>query len=395
MTDEELKRLLYDIESDRVERKASLSDKDKICQAICAFANDLPNHNSPGVIFIGANDDGGSANTPITEKIILDLSNIRSDGNILPFPSMTVEKRRIGESDFAIVIVEPSYMPPVRYKGVTWIRIGSRRAIATLEEEMRLSEKRQSRSIPFDISIMEIASLSNLDLDYFERGYLPKILPQEVLNQNSRTTEQKLTALRFSQQKNGKTIPTVLGILTLGSDITYFLPGAYIQFVRFDGESLTDPIKDEKRIEGILSEILKQLDNLLKLNIYTAIDYKTKPTEIRKPDYPLEALQQIVRNAIMHRNYQSYTPVKIYWFSDRIEVYSPGGLYGEVNQENFGSVSSYRNPNLAEVMKMLGYVQKFGLGLSIANEALKRNGNPPFKPLIKSAYVTIIIRKAK
>ncbi len=48
MDDGELVRLLKDIESDRVERKASINDHSKICQAICAFANDFPNHRQPG-----------------------------------------------------------------------------------------------------------------------------------------------------------------------------------------------------------------------------------------------------------------------------------------------------------------------------------------------------------
>ena len=50
--------MLRDLESDRVERKASLADRDKIRQAICAFANDLPGHDAPGYLFIGATDDG-------------------------------------------------------------------------------------------------------------------------------------------------------------------------------------------------------------------------------------------------------------------------------------------------------------------------------------------------
>ena len=63
-----LQNLFEDLESDRVERKASISDRDKIRQAICSFANDLPNHQQPGVIFIGANDDGTCANLAITEN---------------------------------------------------------------------------------------------------------------------------------------------------------------------------------------------------------------------------------------------------------------------------------------------------------------------------------------
>ncbi len=71
MDDSELEQLLCDLESDRVERKASVSDGDKIRQAICAFANDLPSHQNPGVVFIGANDDGTCAHLPITDQLLL------------------------------------------------------------------------------------------------------------------------------------------------------------------------------------------------------------------------------------------------------------------------------------------------------------------------------------
>jgi ATP-dependent DNA helicase RecG len=66
MDDHDLSTLLGDLESDRVERKASSSDGKKIRQAICAFANDLPSHKKPRVLFIGVNDDGRWVQLPIT-----------------------------------------------------------------------------------------------------------------------------------------------------------------------------------------------------------------------------------------------------------------------------------------------------------------------------------------
>lgn len=95
MNDQELEILLNDMESDRVERKASISDRGKLCEAICAFANDLPNHQKPGVLFIGVNDNGTCANLTIDDKLLLTLSGMRDDGNILPFPTMIVQKRNI------------------------------------------------------------------------------------------------------------------------------------------------------------------------------------------------------------------------------------------------------------------------------------------------------------
>ena len=70
MTDADLERLLADVESDRPERKQSLADGDRIRDAICAFANDLPNHAAPGVLYIGAKDDGSCAGLAAGEVIV-------------------------------------------------------------------------------------------------------------------------------------------------------------------------------------------------------------------------------------------------------------------------------------------------------------------------------------
>ena len=134
MTDAELTGLLFDLESDRCERKESAGDGDKIRQAICAFANDLPNHNAPGVVFVGVRDNGTVAGLAVTDQLLLTLSNMKSDGNITPFPSLAVRKIRVGSDEVAAVIVEPSDAPPVRFKGRVSIRVGPRRDFATQEE---------------------------------------------------------------------------------------------------------------------------------------------------------------------------------------------------------------------------------------------------------------------
>ena len=77
MEDRELEALLSDLESDQVERKSSISERDKIRQAVCAFANDLPNYQRPGVVFVGANDNGTCANLPITDELLRTLADMR------------------------------------------------------------------------------------------------------------------------------------------------------------------------------------------------------------------------------------------------------------------------------------------------------------------------------
>jgi ATP-dependent DNA helicase RecG len=379
MDDSELLALLTDPESDRVERKASIADHEKICEAICAFANDLPSYNKPGVLFIGINDNGTCAHLPINDRLLLALSEYRSNGNILPFPAITVQKKTFNNCEIAVVIVEPSDAPPVRFRDRVWVRVGPRRAIATQQEERILTEKRRASNLPFDIQAVPAATIDDLNLELFKDIYLPSALAPDILEQNGRPLPQQLMSLRFTTNRE-PVLPTVLGILVAGKDPRQFFPGAYIQFLRIDGKDITDPIKDQKEIDGPLPELLRILDEILQANLSIATDITSQPVEVRHPDYPIVALQQLARNAILHRIYDgTNAPVRIYWFSDRIEIHNPGGPFGQVTPENFGEpgITDYRNPHLAEAMKNLGYIQQFGMGIPLARKELAKNGNPP------------------
>ncbi|NEP11124.1 MAG: transcriptional regulator [Symploca sp. SIO2C1] len=395
MNNEELEALLRDLESDRVERKASIADRNAMRQAVCAFANDLANHQKPGVLFIGVNDDGSCANFPITDKDLRTLSDIRSDGNILPFPSMIVQKRTISGCQLAVIVVEPSDAPPVRFNGRVWVRVGPRKATATQQEENRLAEKRRAKDLPFDLKPLVSASLNDLDLEVFRRVYLPSSLAIEILEENQRSPEQQLTSMRFASVEPPLK-PTILGVLVIGNDPRQFVPGAYIQFLRIEGTELTDPIKDQKEIDGLLPDLLRLLDETLQVNIAIASDLTTQPVELQQPDYPIVALQQLTRNAVMHRDYETTNaPVRITWFNDRIEIQNPGGPFGQVNKLNFGQpgITDYRNPHLAEVMKNLGYAQRFGVGIQLARQQLQKNGNPPLELVVEDTHVLAIVRK--
>ena len=98
----------------------------------------------------------------------------------------------------------------------------------------------------------------------------------------------------------------------------------------------------------------------------------------------------------MHRTYESTNaPVRITWFNDRIEIQNPGGPFGQVTKQNFGKpgVVDYRNPHLAEAMKVLGYVQRFGVGIQLAQESLQKNGNPLAKFTVEDTFVHVEIKR--
>ncbi len=135
-----------------------------------------------------------------------------------------------------------------------------------------------------------------------------------------------------------------------------------------------------------------------RINIRTAIDLTSQDREVRTPDYPLDALQQIFRNAVLHRIYENtHAPVNVYWFNDRVEIHNPGGPYGTVTKQNFGTPGAhdYRNPNLAAVMKELAYVQHFGVGIEMARRSMERNGNPLPEFQVEDAHVAVILRSRR
>lgn len=391
MNDAEIESLVLDLESDRVERKASLSDIDRVCQAICAFANDPPGHRQPGVVAIGLGDDGHPTGLPVDDELLLRLAQIRDNGSIYPFPSMTVQRIKVEGVDAAVVVVEPSTTPPVRYRGRTWIRVGPRRAVATPEEEARLTERRRYATAPFDARPVPGATIDDLVLARFAESLLPQLIAPDVLEANNRTLSNQLAALRFVDTS---AVPTPTGLLLCGVDPERWLPGAWIQFLRIEGESLDGPVLSEHRISSLLPDAILEVEEILRSHIDSRVVIEGVTVDRRRPNVPFEALQQIVRNAVIHRQYDATAaPVRVTWFDKRVEIQSPGGPFGAVDAANFGQpgVTDYRNPTLATTLAQMGFVQRFGVGIQVARARLEQNGNPPLHFDVSENFINAVI----
>jgi len=257
-TDPELEEMMTDLESDLVERKESLKGDapDKIRQAACAFANDLPDHRRPGVVFIGARDDGSPAGLSITDELLRTLADVKTDGNIVPPPTISVTRHRFGDAEVAVMLVHPADAPPVRYRGRIWIRVGPRRAIATAQDERILNEKRRHRDPHFDTQPVPSATLDDLDRRRFEEEYLPQAVDPELLAANDRSYEERLAAAKMVASV-AEPVPTVAGLLVLGKRPRDFFPGSYIQFLRVAGTQLPDPVHDERVCDGPIAEAMR------------------------------------------------------------------------------------------------------------------------------------------
>ena len=222
ITKEEVQKLLYSTETYRVERTISTGDMDKFQEAICAFANDLPNSKMKGYLIIGANDNGTLSGMQVDDALLKKISGIRSNGNILPLPVMSVERFEFEDGDLLVTEVSPSLIPPVRYRGRTFIRIGPRRDIATEAEERILFERRTSYMATFDATPCIGATLQDLDTDYISREYLLQIIDADILASDSRDIKEQLASIHLYDLTHE--CPTNAAIILFGKSPQFFFP---------------------------------------------------------------------------------------------------------------------------------------------------------------------------
>lgn len=389
--EDELRRLLTSDETDRIERTVSITNTDKFAEAVTAFSNDMPGHRRPGCLLLGVADNGSLSGLRVTDELLLNLAALRSDGNIQPMPAITVNKFSLDGGDVAVVEVQPADLPPVRYKGRVYIRVGPRKGIATEQEERLLTEKRVSSARTFDAQPCLGSGLDALATDLFRFNYLPFAVAPETLAENHRELTAQMGSLRFYD--SSRQSPTNAGVLLFGKNPLEWLSGAYVQFLRVDGTSLSDEILQNKAISGDLLTVLREINSLIDILIENRPVQDSTLREKTVSTYPPIALRELIVNAILHRSYESTSPIRFYCFTDRIEIQSPGGLYGEASPENFPNQSSYRNPVVAEALKTLGYAEKFGRGVIRAQAELKRNGNPAADFHFDAHYVLATVRK--
>lgn len=220
-------------------------------------------------------------------------------------------------------------------------------------------------------------------------NYRHRALAAEVIAENERSIEHQLASLRFFDLRRGE--PTNAAIILFGKNPTYFLPGAYVQFLRIRGND----VAEEKSLSGDLLGVLHAIDALIDTHIQERPEFVSTLREKTVGDYPRLAIRELAINAVLHRNYEANAPVRFYWYDDRVEIGNPDGLYGQAAQGRFPERTDYRNPTLAEALKNLGYVNRFGRGVIRAQEALAANGNPPAEFETDHAHFKVTLRARK
>ena len=280
----------------------------------------------------------------------------------------------------------------MRYRGRTFVRIGPRRDIATEAEERVLQEKRTAYMATFDAMPCFGASINDIDTEYIKQEYLPKVIDGDILSTDTRDIKEQMAAIHLYDLTHD--CPTNAAIILFGKNPQYFMHGAYVQYVHFAGKDRGSDIINERQIRGCICKMLPQLESFVRDAVITS---RLVPIGMLQEkdvvNYPYLALRELLMNACMHRDYQSNMPIRLYQYEDRIEILNAGGLYGEARPENFPSVNDYRNPIVAEALRVLKYVNMFNRGIERVKKLMHDNGNPePMFNVDKITAFEVIVR---
>lgn len=396
MEPQELRQLLQS-EDERTEWKQSIKDAGGILQAVCALANDLGDSRSQGTLLIGVARDGNVVGVDARgskrdeEQQIL-ASRLQST-KLYPTPAFGIEVVDYEGKQVFVVRVDPYPVPPiVKVDGVAWVRHGSTTRRATEADLQRLRERRPLMNQPFDLRPLEGTSLFDLDTRALEERY---VVAKEGVDDADTfpSLESWLTQIQLGSMVRGTWTPNPAALLVFGSSPQTYFPGAIVEFVRYAGDDIDAPVSWRRTATGTLPQQLDVLWAQLSANITSVLG----PDEgIRSPlgvDYPPEALKELARNLVQHRQYEgTNAPGRIEWYDDRIEFSNPGGPFGRASEGEFGSHSDYRNPIVTDWLKQLGYVQQLGRGIRLVHKYLDKNGNPPIEVEV-NGFTRVTVRR--
>lgn len=250
-----------------------------------------------------------------------------------------------------------------------------------------------------DERVLERAELSLLDSDKIQR-YIQKM--KEEKPGFSKLSEEQVYELLSITRKG---IPTLAAILNFGLYPQGYFPQLAVTAIVVPGKEIGDVgqnserFLDNKRIEGTLSEMLAESLNFCRRNmkVRTIINPETGE-RTDKPEYPVEAIREAMLNALIHRDYSHFTegtPIQIDFFTDRMEIHSPGGLYGRMTVEDLGTAKpDLRNPTLATMSEFLLNTENRYSGIPTIRREMAKAGLPaPVFINRRNEFIVILYNK--
>ena len=332
-------------ESQTVEFKASFSDE--VIITLVAFSN-----TKGGTVYIGVLDNGKIKGVDIGKETVAQWMNeIKSKTVPAIVPNMDIF---VADAKTIVTLTVVEYpVKPLSMKGRYYKREGNANHLMSTFEISNLSL--QTRQVSWDSYLYNGATVDDLDIEKVHQ-FIRKVNEAGRFSLPGGYIE-ALDKLGMLQNA----VPTNAAMVLFSKKDLHY----NVHIGRFKTPSL---IVADKMISGnlynVVDEAMQTIIGHLKfafeINIRNA---NTQRTEI--PEYPLDALRELLLNAIVHRDYQSPTDVQIKIFDNGISFFNPSGLYGDITEEDLKTDNyraSTRNKQIAEAFYLTKDIEKYGSG---------------------------------
>ena len=351
-------------ESQTVELKESLSQLDDALKSVCAFLN-----HKGGTLYFGVDDKGNVIGLEVSDKTLRKISQ-QIISRIKPEIAPEIkEVEEMGRSIIKVRILEGSNKPYF-LNGIAYKKIGTeKRAIPPDELKRIILEQKQ---IMWNEEICEGATLDDID-DEKLKWFLRKAKTERNFDVEP-STPLKDSLERLKLAHNGKL--TNAAILLFAKDPQKFFLQAKMRCARFKGTKGLDYI-DMKVLEGTIIELRDKTMKFIMQYTKHAV-YFDANKRYDKWEYPLRALEEVLTNALVHREYITAAEIQVSLFDNRIEVWNPGKLPKPLTPKDLKKKhkSIPRNPLIADMLFLIKYIEKWGKGTNRVIEELLDNKLP-------------------
>jgi ATP-dependent DNA helicase RecG len=374
MTRSELDPLLTN-ESNAVDWKAT-GNPEKIAKTLAAYANDYEQVGS-GLVVCGVEEsknpqDGTKAVVAgLARATIEELQNrVFELARSLVHPPIAprFDRVAVGNGKEVLLVWVAASSDIHTFKSEVVIRLGDKVTKATVSQIAELALRKQH----LDWLAQPCPGATRDDLDLFVLEDLARRLrasgtPSTFLDPGARIIG---SALPLTSQVETPThklvVPNRFAVLLVGSQPNRFLPGAFISLTRFRGITRADEIFVSSDVFGPIPYLVEKLMGVLETEAAfitdKSQDFQSGRQNIRR--YSMQALQEILVNSLVHRDYRSDLSTKVNIFSDRIEFENPSGApMGVTLDELKKGTTRWRNPSLARYLFELGLAQERGTGI--------------------------------
>ena len=359
----ELIDLLSRGEDSRHQFKTDITNADALAAEIVAFSN-----TAGGRIFLGVNDDGSVRGLSGTDVARLNqlVANAASQ-NVRPAVNPLTENVPHPAGIVLVITIPVGISKPYMDKnGVIWVKNGSDKRRATSREEIqRLFQ--QAGLVHADETPVAGLGAGDVDLPYLDAFFQQHF--GESLADHTLPLPQILTNMNLMSQGQ----LNVAGSLLFAKAPHYTLPAFIVKAVAFVGNEIEDQhYIDSRDITGKLADVFQQTLGFIIANT-RATQGEQGFNSLGQPEIPRIVWEELVANALIHRDYFISAPVRVLVFANRVEIISPGHLPNNLTIENIkAGNSNMRNPVLASFAAKLLPYRGLGSGLLRALRAWPR-----------------------